>query len=125
MVWANFTVITSYSIHYTKLYEEGKLRISMTTQVNIVLAEARGVLVIPSAALGDRDRQGRYSVQVVDGPEQTHEQWVKVGLNNNVHAEILEGLSEGQRLVIGDQTAAAATSSTRMRRHGPPPGMLV
>ncbi|HEX5372427.1 MAG TPA: efflux RND transporter periplasmic adaptor subunit, partial [Aquabacterium sp.] len=33
---------------------DGRLRISMTTQVNIVLAEAKDALVIPSAALGDR-----------------------------------------------------------------------
>nr|WP_321467316.1 efflux RND transporter periplasmic adaptor subunit [uncultured Desulfobulbus sp.] len=119
---------SSTAIYYMGVLDvpnpDGKLRISMTTQVNIVLAEAQNALVIPSAALGNRDRQGRYSVQVAEGPEQTRQQWVKIGLNNNVQAEILEGLSEGQQVVIGDKATAATTSSSGMRRRGPPPGML-
>ncbi|MGD9947876.1 MAG: efflux RND transporter periplasmic adaptor subunit [Desulfobulbus sp.] len=119
---------SSTAIYYMGVLDvpnpDGRLRISMTTQVNIVLAEAKEALIIPSAALGNKDRQGRYLVQVADGPEQTHEQWIKIGLNNNVQAEVLEGLSEGQRVVIGDKTAATTTSSSGMRRHGPPPGML-
>jgi macrolide-specific efflux system membrane fusion protein len=103
---------------------DGKLRISMTTQVNIVLAEARDVLIIPSAALGTKDRQGRYLVQVAKTADQTQEQWVTIGLNNNVQAEVIEGLNEGQMVVIGDKTAVTATPSTGMRRRGPPPGML-
>lgn len=103
---------------------DGRLRISMTTQVNIVLAEAKDALLIPAAALGDKDPQGRYLVRVADGPEQSHEQWVKVGLNNNVQAEIKEGLREGELVVIGDQTAAASAPKPSMRRRGPPPGML-
>lgn len=102
---------------------DGRLRISMTTQVNIVLAEAKDALLIPAAALGDKDRQGRYLVRVADGPEQSHEQWVTIGLNNNVQAEVKEGLREGQQVVIGDQAAAAAPQAT-MRRRGPPPGMM-
>lgn len=43
---------------------DGKLRISMTTQVNIVLAEAKNALVIPAAALGDRKKDGTYTVSV-------------------------------------------------------------
>ncbi len=119
---------SSTAIYYMGVLDvpnpDGKLRISMTTQVNIVLAEAQNALVIPSAALGNRDRQGRYSVQVANGPEQPHQQWVKIGLNNNVQAEVLEGLGEGQQVVIGDKATAAAPSSSGMRRRGPPPGML-
>lgn len=103
---------------------DGRLRISMTTQVNIVLAEAKDALLIPAAALGNKDPQGRYLVRVADGPEQSHEQWVKVGLNNNVQAEIKEGLREGQLVVIGDQAAAASAPQPTMRRRGPPPGMM-
>ena len=122
------TSSSSTAIYYMGVLDvpnpEGKLRISMTTQVNIVLSEAKETLVIPSAALGGKDRQGRYMVQVVDGPEQTHAQWVTIGLNNNVQAEVLSGLSEGQQVVIGDKSALTATPSTGMRRRRPPPGMM-
>jgi len=104
--------------------DDGKLRISMTTQVNIVLAEAKNTLVIPSAALGDKNKEGRYLVRVENGPDKTDELWVKIGLNNNVQAEVLEGLREGQRVAIGKQIGAVAPSSPTMGRRGPPPGMM-
>lgn len=104
--------------------DDGKLRISMTTQVNIVLAEAKNTLLIPSAALGDKNKEGRYLVRVENGPDKTDELWVKIGLNNNVQAEVLEGLREGQRVVIGKQVGAAAPTSTTTGRRGPPPGMM-
>jgi len=104
--------------------DDGKLRISMTTQVNIVLAEAKNALLIPSAALGDKNKEGRYLVRVENGPDKTDELWVKIGLNNNVQAEVLEGLREGQRVVIGKQIGAVAPSSATTGRRGPPPGMM-
>lgn len=106
---------------------EGKLRISMTAQVNIVLNEAKNVLTIPAASLGERDQEGRYKVRVEKGPDNLEERWVRVGLNNNVVAEISEGLKEGERVAIGEQVDAAVAlkaASSTMRRRGPPPGMM-
>ena len=44
---------------------QGKLRISMTAQATIVLDKAKDVLLIPSAALGAKGKDGRYAVRVV------------------------------------------------------------
>jgi macrolide-specific efflux system membrane fusion protein len=123
---------SSTAIYYMGILDvpntDGKLRISMTTQVNIVLAEVRNALVIPSAALGDKDREGRYLVQVETAPGQLTQQQVRIGLNNNVQAEVLEGLREGQRVMIGEQVSAAAaaamTSASTQQRRRPPPGMM-
>jgi len=99
---------------------DGKLRISMTTQVNIVLAEAKNTLLIPSAALGDKGKDGLYPVRVEVSPDKLEEQRVKIGMNNNVQAEVLEGLREGQQVVIGEQmTGGTAASSTQQRRPMP------
>jgi len=104
---------------------DGKLRISMTTQVNIILAEAGNVLVIPSAALGNRDKNGLYTVRVETGPDKIEEHRVKIGLNNNVQAEVQEGLREGQRVIIGEQIAGSgATGATQQRRPQMPPRMF-
>ena len=119
------TTTTSTAIYYIGILDvpntDGKLRISMTTQVNIVLSEAKDVLVIPSAALGDRGKDGLYAVRVEIAPDAVEERRVKIGLNNNVQAEVLDGLREGQKVVIGEQTEVAA-SATKMRR--PMPRML-
>jgi macrolide-specific efflux system membrane fusion protein len=100
---------------------DGKLRISMTTEVNIVLGEVKSALTIPATALNKPGPDGRYRVRVL-GPEQrieTHE--VRIGMNNKVDAEVLDGLKEGDQVVIGEATGAEVTESSL--RRGPPPMM--
>ncbi len=55
-------------------------------------------------------------MRVVGSDGQAQPRSIKVGLNNNVSAQVLEGLSEGDKVVIGD--AATAPSKT-----GAPGGM--
>ncbi|MFQ2276353.1 efflux RND transporter periplasmic adaptor subunit [Aeromonas hydrophila] len=108
---------TSTAVYYHGLFEvanpHGALRIGMTAQVHIVLATERNALVIPAIALSE----GR--VQVVD--EAGRPQWrpVKVGLNNKVDAQILDGLAEGEAVVVSQLTAQHQQSG----RMGPPMGM--
>ncbi|MCX7276868.1 MAG: efflux RND transporter periplasmic adaptor subunit [Burkholderiales bacterium] len=117
------TTTSATAIYYNGLLDvpnpDGQLRISMTAQVNILLDEAKQVLAIPSAALGERDKQGRTMVRVLGPDGLATPRAVKVGLNNNIHAQILEGLKAGDQVVVSE--AAAGDSSTRMRR--PPMGM--
>ena len=111
---------TSTAIYYNGLFdapnEDGKLRISMTAQVQIVRAEAPGALTIPATALGARGKDGSYTVRVVGADGQAQPRSIKIGLNNNVSAQVLEGLNQGDKVVIGD--AATAPSKT-----GAPSGM--
>lgn len=117
---ATSTTGTSTAIYYIGILDvpnpDGKLRIAMTTQVNIILAKATDVLVIPSAALGDKDKNGLYSVRVEAASGKIEQRRVKIGLNTNVQAEVIEGLSEGQRVVIGEQAAATGLSAGQQRR---------
>lgn len=109
------------AIYYNGVFEvpnpERRLRISMTAQVRIVRAEARDALSIPSSALGARGRDGAYTVRVLDAEGRVQRREIKVGLNNSVNAQVLEGLEAGERVVLGE--AAAGTSpaaNTRMPR---------
>ncbi|HEY0274774.1 MAG TPA: efflux RND transporter periplasmic adaptor subunit [Paenirhodobacter sp.] len=118
------TISTDSAIYYNAILElpnqDRTLRIGMTTQVTITLAEVKDVLTIPSGAL---HRKGRDFVVTVMGPMGgTTEQQVEVGLNNKVTAEIKAGLTEGQEVVTGQAglPVAAATNSAN-RRMGPPP----
>ncbi|MBS1210504.1 MAG: efflux transporter periplasmic adaptor subunit [Proteobacteria bacterium] len=116
------TSSSSSAIYYNGLLDvpnpEDKLRISMTAQVHIVLAEAPKALSIPSVALGDKDRDGRYSVRVLDEHGFAVPRKVRIGLNNSVSAQVLDGLREGDQVVLGEATASTPTSTKRM---GPPP----
>ncbi|WP_036666596.1 efflux RND transporter periplasmic adaptor subunit [Paludibacterium yongneupense] len=115
---------SSTAIYYNGLLmvpnPDGKFRISMTAQVNIVLAKARAALIVPASALGPRAGDGRYAVQVVGADGRTvHARQIRIGINNHVNAQILDGLQEGERVVIRQ---AAATASTESTHPGPPPG---
>lgn len=126
------------AVYYNGLFDvknpDGKLRVAMTAQVNIVLAEAKDVLTVPAMALerkgrkdgkrgkggeagkgdGDgssgsgrkgehgRNGKGGYVVRVVGADGQPVERRVRVGLNNNVTAQIVDGLQEGEKVVLGE-----------------------
>ena len=99
-----------------------KLRISMTTEVNIVLGEARGALTIPATALEKAGPDGRYRVRVLDAEQRVVAREVRIGMNNKIDAQVLDGLREGEQVVIGEASTSAGAATTSTRR-GPPPMM--
>ncbi len=80
--------------------EKGKyLRPEMRTSVTIPLEPRQDVLVAPHAAI--HRENGTYFVYL-DSGDTPIKQAVKVGARNNQFAEILHGLDQGNRVVIGD-----------------------
>ncbi|WP_025516944.1 macrolide transporter subunit MacA [Bordetella trematum] len=96
----------SAAVYYNGLFDvpnpDGVLRISMTAQVFIVLGEASQVLQIPSSALGAPAGDGRYTVRVVSADGKVESREVSIGMNNNVMAQVLEGLQEGEQVISAD-----------------------
>src|SRR5690606_2570827 len=74
---------TASAIYYNGLFDvpnpDRRLRTSMTAQVYIVLGQAKGVLTVPSAALGDKSRDGSYRVLVALEDGKTAPRKVKIG----------------------------------------------
>ncbi|MFD2184857.1 efflux RND transporter periplasmic adaptor subunit [Rhodoplanes azumiensis] len=111
------------AIYYIGVFDvpnpNGWLRTYMTAQVHIVLGAAKGVPLVPSAALGPKEPDGRRTVQVVgpDGAIETRR--VTVGLDTKATAEIRAGLQPGERVVTGRRSGEAKVQA----RMGPPPPM--
>ena len=100
------TASTDSAVYYNGLFDvpnpDHKLRISMTAQVTIVLAEVENALTLPSGLVARKDQQGNIVVPVFDPvTEQVEPRRIEVGLNNNVVAEITSGLDEGEQVVSG------------------------
>jgi macrolide-specific efflux system membrane fusion protein len=97
------------AIYYSALFEvpnpDGRLRAMMTTQVSIVLASRRGVLKIPATALGQRLADGRYPVRVELPSGEIATRPIRTGLNNKVSVEVVDGLAEGDKVVVGETIA--------------------
>ncbi|WP_338480630.1 macrolide transporter subunit MacA [Pseudomonas trivialis] len=100
------------AVFYNALFDvpnpDHRLRIAMTAQVRIVLDTAQGALMVPVAALGARNNDGSYTLRVLDAKGKVLARNVKTGINNNVKVQILDGLVEGDKVVIGDATPAVA-----------------
>ena len=104
------------AVYYNGIFSvanpDHKLRIAMTAQVTIVIEQKKDVLTLPASALGTAGRDGLYRVGVYDeATSKTRMAEVKVGLNNNITAEIVDGLSEGDRVVAGASTLAARSGT--------------
>lgn len=117
---------SSTAIYYNALFEvpnaKGKLRALMTAQVSIVLARRQNALQIPSSALGEKGKDGLYAVRVMDGDGRVAVRKVRIGLNNNAVAEVLSGLKQSEKVVIGEASTRTDDSSSNNRRPmGPPP----
>ncbi|AVF04474.1 MULTISPECIES: efflux RND transporter periplasmic adaptor subunit [Devosia] len=112
---ADDTSSSGSAVYYNGLFEvpnpDHRLRISMTASVTIVLAEARNVLSLPSSLVTRQGPDGGAMVTVYDpASEEMRPVRVEVGLNNNINAEIVSGLEEGDLVV--NATGARLNSSS-------------
>jgi len=97
-------------VYYNALFDvpnpDRILRVGKTVEVSIVLGAAKGVLAVPTAALGDQGADGTFTVQVpsADGKLQTRQ--IRAGVSNHALTEVLDGLREGEEVVTGEQASA-------------------
>ena len=85
---------------------QGRLRIGMTANMVITVGEAKNVLLIPMTALQTR-KDGKGEEVLVAENGKTRAQPVKTGLEDGVNVEILEGLSEGEEVVVSTAVSGA------------------
>jgi macrolide-specific efflux system membrane fusion protein len=80
------------------------LRPEMTTTVRIALDSRENVLTLPIRAV--RSEGGRAFVFLPRGAD-IERQWVKTGMRDESHVEIVEGLREGDEVLVGDLNPTA------------------
>lgn len=60
-------------------------------------------------------KSNSYVVRVVNKDGQPEPRTIKVGLNNGSNVEVLEGLREGELVVVGEVTAGEKSNSSNQR----------
>ncbi|HEY8260641.1 MAG TPA: efflux RND transporter periplasmic adaptor subunit [Methylosinus sp.] len=97
------------AVFYNALFDvpnpDGALRIGMTAQVSITLGVIRDALTLPSSALREQGADGRYALRVVDAKGRSEPRQVRIGVDNHIVAEVLEGLSEGEEVALAESAA--------------------
>ncbi|MDG9872556.1 efflux RND transporter periplasmic adaptor subunit [Pseudomonas juntendi] len=81
---------------------DNALMADMTAQVFFVAGSAQNVLTAPVAALaGKPDQPDQRTAQVLADNGQVQQRAVRIGLSDRLRVQILDGLKEGDRLLIG------------------------
>ena len=98
---------------------ERELNIQMTAQVFIVLAQAKGALLIPTAAIGNASEGAEIMVQVLKSNGSVEPRAIKIGIKSEISAEVTDGLKEKEQVVIREITSKGNTRSPLSGRRGP------
>lgn len=117
----NLTGQPNQPVYYNALFDvpnpDGRLRPAMTAQVTVDVGGAKNVLTMPSAGLGERTPDGRYKVKVLNADgKTTSDRVVRVGLNDNVHAQVLDGLKAGENVVVADSMDSSISGMPKQNK---------
>lgn len=96
----------------------GKLMDAMTTQVFFLKEQKANTLLVPLAAIKGPPKRQFVLVMGDNGQERRQ---VKVGIQNRTVAEVVDGLSEGESVVIGAKSGATTRGT---REFGGPPANM-
>ncbi|CAM3599992.1 efflux RND transporter periplasmic adaptor subunit [Pseudomonas wadenswilerensis] len=102
---------SSKVVLYTVLLDvdnpDNALMAEMTTQVFFVAGQASKVLTVPVAALDEHaDGNDLRIAQVLDSNGKVNQRQVRTGLSDRLRVQVLDGLAEGERLLIGAPAAS-------------------
>jgi macrolide-specific efflux system membrane fusion protein len=111
--------VVFYDVLFDIPNPERELNIQMTAQVFIVLAQAKGVLLIPTAAIGNAGEGAEINVQVLKSDGNVERRAIKIGIKSEISAEVTDGLKEKEQVVIREITPQANTKSALSGRKGP------
>lgn len=93
--------VTTFEVRVSISNDKRILKAQMSANAEIVLEEHKGVLAIPEGAvLYNKDKST--AVEIPDATDQTGKKKlsVKLGISNGAKTEVLNGLKEGQQVVL-------------------------
>lgn len=88
------------------------LRIGMTTQGKVIIAEKNGVLLVPTTAIKKRGKDS--IIQVLENGKAI-DKTVQTGLADSQYTEITSGLKEGEQVITAQRSANEQVGNNNMR----------
>jgi macrolide-specific efflux system membrane fusion protein len=113
--------VVFYDVLFDVPNPDRQLDIQMTAQVFIVLAQAKGTLLIPVAAVGNAAEGSEIKVQVLKPDGSIELRPIKVGIKSEISAQVTDGLQEKEQVILRGNTAtgSSASKSPLTQRKGP------
>ncbi|MCY1273365.1 Macrolide export protein MacA [compost metagenome] len=94
--------VVLYSVLLDVDNDDHALMAEMTAQVFFVAASTKGALSVPLAALKAVDgKPDTYQARVLDSGGKASEREVRTGMRDRLRIQVLSGLEEGERLLVG------------------------
>jgi HlyD family secretion protein len=93
--------VTNFEVRVSIDNPGHELKANMTANAEIVLEERPNVLIVPEAAI-TYDATRKASVDVLAAGERTGRRRmpIKVGISNGTRTQVLEGLNQGDRVIL-------------------------
>lgn len=128
--------VTTFQVTATVDQNSDLLRAGMNANVNIIVAQAKNVLTVPSEAIKTRGTQKGVTVPVSSGTKNSGNGYggtgnsgtrnagagnalasvrfipVETGLDDGTNVEITSGLQDGQEVIIGTRSATTTNSNS-------------
>jgi len=92
--------VVFYDVLFDVPNPERELRIQMTAQVFIVLAQAKDVVLIPVAAIGNAREDAETRVRVLKADGGIEMRTIRIGIRSEIAAQVTRGLVLGDQVVI-------------------------
>jgi HlyD family secretion protein len=93
--------VTSFEVRVSIENPGGALKANMSANAEIILEEKKGVLLVPEAAMiYDKDRKTFLETPDPHAGGGVRKVAVKTGISNGVKTELVEGLKEGDQVVL-------------------------
>ena len=93
--------VVSFEVKVSIDNASGQLRANMSANAEIVLEEHKGTLIVPEkAVIYDAQRNASVEVPAPGTPAGKEKRAVKIGVSNGTRTEIVQGLTEGQKVIL-------------------------
>jgi len=93
--------VTTFEVRVSITNPGGELKAAMTANAEIILEEHKATLMIPEGAIiYDKDKKASVEVPDPQAKDGKRKVAVKLGISNGAKAEVLDGLKEGQQVVL-------------------------
>jgi len=93
--------VTTFEVRVSIHNPGGELRANMSANAEIILEEKHNVLIVPeNAVLYDKDRNASLELPDPRAEKGRRKIAVKLGISNGVKTELIEGLHEGQKVIL-------------------------
>jgi len=103
---SNSSALVVYEVFLSLGETELPVLVGMTANADLLSGNQEDILLVPNAAINVDRSTGTYTVNLVtldaDGNQEVQEVEVSVGLRDGRFTQIIEGLVEGDQLLVGD-----------------------